>query len=355
MISKKGFYKIAEPKIEMKILYAIQGTGNGHVSRAKEIIPLLQRYGELDILVSGTQADVELPQKLTYKFHGFSYVFGKNGGINYWKTIRQINLVRFWKDMMSIPLDKYDLIVNDFEPLTAWACKIRKKESVALSHQASFMSQKTPRPEKKRFFAEQILKYYAPATHHVGFHFSSYDKFIHTPVIRGEIRKLNPYNKGHYTVYLPAVDDKFLLKYFHQLEHVKWEVFSKHQKTPYKYGNVWVRPINNETYNKSLESCAGLLTGGGFEAPAEALYLGKKVLLVPMWDQFEQVCNAEAAHQMGITVVNNLKKDFFSKLANWVNNEGAIHVDFPDHTSSIISEVVTKFQNRHQEILLNGH
>ena len=34
----------------MKILYAIQGTGNGHISRAREIIPLLQKYGELDIL-----------------------------------------------------------------------------------------------------------------------------------------------------------------------------------------------------------------------------------------------------------------------------------------------------------------
>ncbi len=37
----------------MRILYAIQGTGNGHLTRAKEIIPMLQQKGELDILVSG--------------------------------------------------------------------------------------------------------------------------------------------------------------------------------------------------------------------------------------------------------------------------------------------------------------
>jgi UDP:flavonoid glycosyltransferase YjiC (YdhE family) len=30
----------------MKILYAIQGTGNGHVSRAREIIPIPKKYGE---------------------------------------------------------------------------------------------------------------------------------------------------------------------------------------------------------------------------------------------------------------------------------------------------------------------
>ena len=34
----------------MKILYAIQGTGNGHVSRAREIIPVLMKKGQVDIL-----------------------------------------------------------------------------------------------------------------------------------------------------------------------------------------------------------------------------------------------------------------------------------------------------------------
>ena len=28
----------------MKVLYAIQGTGNGHLSRAEEIVPLLNKY-----------------------------------------------------------------------------------------------------------------------------------------------------------------------------------------------------------------------------------------------------------------------------------------------------------------------
>ena len=44
----------------------------------------------------------------------------------------------------------------------------------------------------------------------------------------------------------------------------------RHMKREYK-GN----PVNNELFNKSLETCNGLLTGGGFEGPAEALYLGK--------------------------------------------------------------------------------
>jgi len=325
----------------MKILYAIQGTGNGHISRAKEIVPLLQQYGELDLLVSGTQADIELPQKLNYKFHGFSYIFGKKGGIDYWKTYKQMNIRQLWKDIKAIPLEKYDLIINDFEPLTAWACKLKGRKSISLSHQASFISDKTPRPKKKGVYGEWILKYYAPTTDHIGFHFKAYDDFIHSPVIRRDIRDLRPQNHGHYTVYLPAVDDKVLVKHLHKLPNVRWEVFSKHQKIPYKYGNVQVNPITNEAYNKSLENCEGLLTGGGFEGPAEALYLGKKVLMIPMKHQFEQECNAEAARQMGVPVIYDIKKNFVSCLENWVKEDYNIQVDFPDRVDEIIKKLIS--------------
>ena len=64
----------------MRILYAIQGTGNGHLSRARDIMPVLQQKGEVDIVVSGIQADVTLPYDIKYKLRGFSFIFGKKGG-----------------------------------------------------------------------------------------------------------------------------------------------------------------------------------------------------------------------------------------------------------------------------------
>jgi predicted glycosyltransferase len=58
----------------MKILYAVQGTGNGHITRAIEIIPYLKQRSEVDILVSGIQSDIELPFKVTYRFNGLSFI-----------------------------------------------------------------------------------------------------------------------------------------------------------------------------------------------------------------------------------------------------------------------------------------
>src|SRR5438046_2482613 len=105
----------------MKILYAIQGTGNGHLIRARDIIPLLQKKGELDILISGSQADVELPYEIKYRLKGLSFVFGKKGGVDLFATYKKSNLKKLYAEIKNLPVEQYDLILNDFEPVSAWA------------------------------------------------------------------------------------------------------------------------------------------------------------------------------------------------------------------------------------------
>lgn len=327
----------------MRILYAIQGTGNGHISRAREIVPLLQNHGHVDVLISGTQADVNLRQPVAYRFHGFSFIFGKKGGVDHWRTYRTMNLSQLRRDIRSIPLRNYDLIINDFEPVTGWACKLQGVPSVSLSHQASFLSPKTPRPQNSFHWAELVFKHYAPATHHIGFHFDRYDKFIHTPVIRSEIRLQEPKDLGHITVYLPAFDDRLLLKYLKRIPDVRWEVFSKHVRRAYSDTNVSVRPVNNEEYTKSLAHAHGLVTGGGFEGPAEALYLNKKVIVMPMKNQYEQLCNAEAIKRLGVPVIYQLDDHFVPALKQWLNGSDRVKAVFPDETSDIVDSLIKKF------------
>ena len=327
----------------MKILFAIQGTGNGHISRAREIVPLLKEYGHVDILVSGTQADLTLDYTLKHKFHGFSFIFGKRGGVNHWKTYQSMNLPQLWRDAKSLPLSNYDLVINDFEPITSWACKFAGKPVVALSHQCSFLSNKSPRPAGSYHWHEFVFKHYAPATHLVGLHFEKYDDFINTPIIRKEIREQHLQDLGHITVYLPAYDDIYLRKYLKEITDVRWEVFSKHTNRIYQDGNVYVQPIDHFKYNKSLASSWGLLTGGGFEGPAEALFMGKRVLVIPMKHQYEQQCNAESLRKIGVQIVKHIDSNFVATLKQWLFNSGIIKVDFKDETSTIVHNLITKF------------
>lgn len=329
----------------MKILFAIQGTGNGHISRAREVIPYLQQYGELDLLVSGTQSDVQLPYELKYKLHGLSYTFGKNGGIDIWDSVKTLNTGKLVRDIRHLPVEQYDVVINDFEPISAWACKLKKKPCLSLSHQVSFLSDKTPRPKKKNQFAEQIFKHYAPSQPGYGFHFESYDSFIRTPIIRSEIRQLESIDKGHITVYLPAYADAFLIKYFEKIKSVRWEIFSKHSKQAYSQNHIHVRPIENQAYTQSLADCTGLITGGGFEAPTEAIFLGKKVMVIPMIGQYEQHCNALGAKKAGCTVVTEINGNFLHQLNTWLEYGKKVHINYPNETESLIASMFKSLNN----------
>lgn len=326
----------------MKILYAIQGTGNGHLSRARDIIPILQQKGELDILVSGIQADVVLPYPVKYTFKGLSFIFGKNGGIDLIATYKKSNLQQLFKEIKSLPVEAYDLVINDFEPVSAWACKMKRKACIGLSHQAAVMNKKSPKPKKKDPVGKAVLHNYAPVTDAYGFHFDNFDTHIFTPVIRDQIRNAIAEAKKHYTVYLPAYSDEKIIKVLSALKNIQWEVFSKHSKKEYKEKNVHIRPINNDDFVESLINCTGILCGAGFETPAEALYLKKKLLVIPMKGQYEQHCNAAALKKMGVPVIKSLKQKHTSIISDWVESGQLIPVDYPNVTEKIIDMVLKK-------------
>ncbi len=324
----------------MKILYAIQGTGNGHLSRAREIIPILQQKGDLDLLISGTQADVDLPHPVKYRFKGLCFIFGKKGGVDVMATYRKSNLKRLYEEIKSLPVEDYDLVINDFEPVSAWACKRKHKHCIGLSHQAAVIHKNTPKPEKKDLIGKSILHNYAPVSVAYGFHFANYSEDIFTPVIRSEIRKPLAETNPHYTVYLPAYSDKRIIRVLSEIKNIEWQIFSKHNKETYREGNLFFRPIENDAFIQSLIHCTGILCGAGFETPAEALFLKKKLLVIPMKGQYEQQCNAAALETLGVPVIKSLKEKHLDKIKSWTKNTQTIPVLYPDITEKIIDMVI---------------
>ncbi len=334
----------------MKILFAVQGTGNGHLSRARDIYPELKKYGEVDILVSGYQADLTLPYPVKYRLKGLSFIFGKHGGVSLWHTLRKLNPFRFFRDVYHLPVEDYDLVVNDFEPVSAWACKLRKVPCIALSHQSAVVHPSSPKPHAKGWAGRFILKYYAPFSEYYGFHFEKYNDRIFTPVIRKEVQALVPEIQPHYTIYLPAYDDAALVRFLHRFKGVNWQVFSKHNKEAFRFENIMISPIENEAFLQSLATCTGALLGAGFEGPAEALYLHKKLMVVPMKRQYEQQCNAEAIHRLGVPVIHSLSAKSFRAVHQWLQSDEIVQVQFPKETAAIaVSKMIEDFIHRTAE------
>lgn len=327
----------------MKVLYAIQGTGNGHLSRALEIIPVLQEKCDLDVLISGSEVELELPFPVKYRFKGLSFIFGRKGGIDYLRTYLRHNSRRFLAELRSLPVTDYDLVINDFEPVSAWAAKRHGVPCVSLSNQASILSPRTPKPARTDHIGRFILRHYAPASEHIGFHFDRYETWIHTPVIRRQIRNLEISNAGHYTVYLPAYKDKRIIALLSQVPGVNWQVFSKRAKDPCTVGHVQIYPVSSTRFLESFASCAGILCGAGFGTPAEALFMGKKLMLIPMKGQYEQHCNAVAAASLGVPVIKSLKAKHLATVRDWVNKAQAVKMDYPDETEEIINQLLEKY------------
>jgi uncharacterized protein (TIGR00661 family) len=330
----------------MKILYAIQGTGNGHLSRARDIVPLLKQKADVDVLISGIQVDVEAPFAIDYKLRGLSFIFGKQGGVDLFNTYRKARSMQLIREIKTLPIEKYDLVLNDFEPVSAWAAKFKKVPCISLSHQSAVMSEDSPKPDERDLIGETILRNYAPTNGYCGFHFEEYNDRIHKPVIRQQVREIIPGNHDHITVYLPAYENEKFYKVLGEIKGVQWNVFSKHCKKAEKKGNVYIYPVNNEQFLASMTTGIGVLCGAGFETPAEALFLKKKVMVIPMKGQYEQQCNAAALEIMGVPVIKKMKKKQIPKIQDWLLNGTIPEVDYPDTTSDILDQLLVNHKKQ---------
>lgn len=329
----------------MQILYAIQGTGNGHLTRAKEIIPILQQKGDVDILVSGNENNLDLGFNVTYKLYGLNFTFGKNGGIDFWESFKKMKLRRFYREIKNLPVKKYDIIINDFEPVSAWAAKLNNVNIISLSHQNAVLDAASPK--YGRFKIEKfILKYYAPCKVKFGFHFKTYSSATFTPIIRKIIRTKTIRNKAHFTVYLPSYKIDTITKILSKIPIVKWHVFSKETNSLVFKKNITIYPINEFDFINSITTSAGVLCGAGFETPSEALFLRKKLMVIPMKNQYEQQCNALSLKELGVAVIKKLNKKNIPKIAKWIHSEQKIEVDYPDTTEAILEAILLPYYNQ---------
>ncbi|AWG21359.1 glycosyl transferase [Flavobacterium faecale] len=320
----------------MKIFYAIQATGNGHISRATQLYPYLKKFGEVDFFLSGNNASLATDLPVKFKSKGCSLYYSKCGGLHYPNIVKNIRPRQIYKDADNLPLQKYDVVINDFDSVTALACKMQKVHSVQFGHQASFISAKTPRPDKRSLMGELIFKHYAPAPQNLGLHFENYDSFIRPPIIKDIIVNSTPKNLGHITVYLPSFDKDCLEKAFKSVPDVHFHWFLDTVEQEHVIGNIRYFPVGQKQFNKSLINCDGIITGGGFETPAEAMYLGKKILSIPIKNHYEQECNAEALKKLGVPVVYEAGDDFGQIIENWLDMD----ITYPTMQANNIPETL---------------
>ena len=119
--------------------------------------------------------------------------------------------------------------------------------------------------------------------------------------------------------------------------------------------NIKILPINQDFFTESLVNSHGIITGAGFETPAEALYLGKKVLTIPVKGQYEQLCNAEALKEFNVTVIEEFNHSFLSHFRSWMNKNDQKELIITKSTKEIIRTVVEKEENNRPHNIAEIH
>jgi uncharacterized protein (TIGR00661 family) len=293
-------------------------------------------------MISGEMNPIDIGQYIKYRFKGFTFIYD-NGKLDYWKTFRQLSIFQSIKDILSTPVQQYDLIISDFEPISAYAAKLRGIKSLSLSHHAAFLSEKTPRPNKVDIMAEWILKNYAPCKYNIGFHFKRYDDFILPPHIRNVIRdnKESTMRLGYILVYLSAYNINDLVETFTKYKEYKFIIFTSQTKNSYwNHSNIEIKPTNPYNFMYALLRCNGVITGGGFETVAEALYLNKPVFTIPIKGQYEQECNATAASKFDNVFKEPLSEIYLKEFMAVTKQIGIHENDFEISTDEEVLQAI---------------
>lgn len=315
-----------------RVLYGAVTTGNAHITRARAVVPRLRARGlEVDLVFSGNVSEAlekGVPELQPYRaFHGLAYV-RKEGRVDYgetWKNLKPLTLNRDFKSIRG----PYDLVVTDFEPITAWWGLTHDVTVVGVAHHYSFWGP-APRPLQIDFFAEAVFRYYAPATVPVGLNWKRVTPTTIPPIIRPEVRSSNPSDGGHVLVYLSAYETATLESIFSHpaLSPYRFFIYPYAVDHAPRRDNLFFKDFSHDEFAADLLSARAVVTAAGFTLLSECIHLGKPVYSIPERGQYEQQCNAVALKKWGFG--QTAKRLQPEPLATWLGSCRQNPHPFPD-------------------------
>lgn len=317
----------------MKILYGVQATGNGHITRARAINRWFSKFGiDVDFLFSGRAREDFWDMQEFGEWQckrGLTFIH-KAGNISIASTIRRNSLLQLYQDARALDLSAYDLVLTDFEPITAWASKLQKKPCVGVGHQYAFSNDVPRRGDD--FAASAIMKNFAPVSIGLGLHWHHFGGAILPPIAETHDTD-EPNDPNKVVVYLGFEDPTKVIELLEPLDNHNFAFygpFPEHEK----HGHIDLKPLSREGFKHDLATAGGVICNAGFELSSEAIQLGKKLLVKPLMGQMEQLSNAEALNILGLGMsMDTLDRSIVS---DWLKQPEGKRVIYPDVAYAIV-------------------
>lgn len=319
----------------MKLLYGVQGTGNGHISRARMMAQhFAEKNVDVQFLFTGRAAEQYFDMEVFGDYQlrdGLSFATDK-GSISAIKTFAQIKPLTFIRDVRKLDLSSYDAVITDFEPVTAWAGRLQKKPVIGVGHQYAFGYTDVPQSGvdlRNRL----IMKFFAPVQYRLGLHWDSFNANIAPPIINPDEIRQPCTTPPHILVYLPFEDQQQVSDALLKFPNQKFIQYAP-QLQREKRGNISRRPTSLHDFKHDLCHAKGVICNAGFELISECLHMGIPALAKPVAGQSEQLGNAAALQQLGAATV---MYDFSaSHIETWLAN---IPAQTPRHYPDVAAAI----------------
>jgi uncharacterized protein (TIGR00661 family) len=321
-------------------LFVVQGEGRGHMTQAMAIFDLLTGQGHEVVCVAvGSTSICEVPEFFRLKFNCpvvavKSPWFSKDSkgrSIRMGATIMStlVNLPEYTRSIKVlarlVEFHKPDVILNFYDPLVGLYALTtsNRPKIVSIAHQYVYLHPEFKFPEGKaaeRLSIRQYTKLTA-ARSDLRLAISLYDlpewkaqKLMIVPPVLRRVALQHPVTQEeHLLVYL--VNPGYMqdvIQWHERHPEVSIHAFTDAPLVRDEHGGTWrvnenlvFHSLSETLFLEYMSSCKAMASTAGFESVAEAMYLGKPVLMVPVEGHYEQYCNARDAHRSGAGIYSD--------------------------------------------------
>lgn len=319
-----------------KILYTVCGIGLGHASRSSAIIKELRKKHQVFIASYG--AAYEQMKKLSEhstQLEWFRLVFDDAVFSRRKTLLYNIHLApyygakNFFRLMRMVKRFKPDIVVSDFDFNGLYVGEFFRLPVITISnmHLMDYVPIKLTRNELIDYvFTETpILKAFAATDYFIIPSFikprvkAKKAKFFY-PVVREEVARLKPKDRGFILVYSSPDHLKKLIPLFQQLKNEKFVVYGMDMEA--RDRNIIYKKDSAKSILRYLKDCSAIISHGGISLLSEAVILKKPTYTFSSKNFFERYYNGAVLEKLGLGMVRETPDieslgEFLSKLPKY--------------------------------------
>jgi len=302
-----------------KIIYAVAGQGFGHSSRSHLIGQRFIRAGHDVMFVGSRSSLLYLKQYFGHRvkeIFGLSFAF-QDGRIDKSETLKQ-NLLKLPEGKKQNeelfrrffePFEP-DLVISDFEPFSAWWAWRNRVPFISIDHEHMLTLCKLEHPTKNwfsRLTANLVTElHYIGAVAYIIVNFFQAplrldSAILAPPIVRPIVREMQSKKGDHILLYSTTGKNELQLRdTLSKFGRQGFRIYGFNKDATYK--NCIFKSRSTEGFLNDLTSARGVIASAGFSLISECMHLKKKMLLLPLAGQYEQVINACYAEKLGLAV-----------------------------------------------------